>query len=531
MDTIELRWEPGRDSPRNEDAQAPREAAAPPAPRETRIVRRTMSAAFSVILVTAALFGFLIANAEGRGSRRALLIVSQAIVVAMIGASALFIQRQQKSLDAAAARARAEQDLQNRLRFLQTILDTVPMPVFIRSPGGVLLGCNSAFERHAGKPREEVVGRSLPELEEAAQAERIAASDRDLLHNGGVQTYEETVPGTSGGTRHLVITKSVFADPGGVAGGIVGTIQDITARKRIQDEILRLKEFNETIVRNLAEGIVVTDQGDRFAFVNPAAAAMLGYEAEELIGLECQSVLPIDERDVVRQADERRRRGISDHYEIDLRRRDGSRVHVVVGGGPLFREGRFAGTIAVFTDITAQQRMAEQIRELSLHDELTGLHNRRGLFELSPMQFSLADRFEKRLVVLYVDVDDLKLVNDARGHDEGDRVLLETARLLRHGFRQSDLIARIGGDEFLVLALETRPSSGEELRTRLLEKVEERNAERDARDGHELRLSVGIVHYEPHSASSLEQLIAEADQRMYEDKRTRKAAAQLSIRA
>ena len=100
-------------------------------------------------------------------------------------------------------------------------------------------------------------------------------------------------------------------------------------------------------------------------------------------------------------------------------------------------------------------KMQQEIRNLTLRDELTGIYNRRGFFALVEYQFNMAKRSKTGLFMLYADLDNLKIINDTLGHQEGDRALIETADILRNNFRQSDIIARIGGDEFVVFPVGT----------------------------------------------------------------------------
>lgn len=100
-------------------------------------------------------------------------------------------------------------------------------------------------------------------------------------------------------------------------------------------------------------------------------------------------------------------------------------------------------------------RMHERLHTISLHDDLTGLYNRRGFFTLAEHLLKLAKRQQEGLFMLYADLDDLKKINDTLGHQKGDWALIDTANLLKETFRESDIIARIGGDEFVVMPIET----------------------------------------------------------------------------
>jgi PAS domain S-box-containing protein len=134
---------------------------------------------------------------------------------------------------------------------------------------------------------------------------------------------------------------------------------------RLYEETRQLAAFNESIVQNMAEGIVMEDAEGCFTFVNPAAAAMLGYAPEELLGQHWTVVTPPDQHSIVRAIDGRRMRGEADRYELELVRKDGARIYVLVSGSPRFEEGRFAGTLAVFTDITRRKRAERLLQALN----------------------------------------------------------------------------------------------------------------------------------------------------------------------
>ena len=146
--------------------------------------------------------------------------------------------------------------------------------------------------------------------------------------------------------------------------------QEIGERMRAEEELRRLKEFNEDIVQNMAEGIVVQDAEGCFTFVNPAMANLLGYRPGEMIGRLGSSVLPADQRSIVQAADERRARGKSDRYELELLCQDGQRINAEVNARPRIEDGRFAGSIAVFTNVTERKRAENTLRERANRMEL-----------------------------------------------------------------------------------------------------------------------------------------------------------------
>ncbi len=163
-----------------------------------------------------------------------------------------------------------------------------------------------------------------------------------------------------------------------------------------------------------------------------------------------------------------------------------------------------------------------QIREtllpLSLTDELTGLYNRRRFFVLTEQYLKVAIRAQKRLLLLYIDMDDLKWINDHYGHLEGDRALIEFAKILKKTFRESDIVARIGGDEFMVL-FECTDQKDETLLNRLDENIKDYNA-RETRP-YPLSISVGVAPFDPEHPVPIDELLSKADASMYVHKKNK----------
>src|SRR6266545_1631451 len=162
------------------------------------------------------------------------------------------------------------------------------------------------------------------------------------------------------------------------------------------------------------------------------------------------------------------------------------------------------------------------LRQLSLRDDLTDLYNRRGFLALAEEQLKLSQRTGRGLSLLFVDVDGLKRINDIYGHQEGSDALIATGRILKEALRESDIIARIGGDEFTALAVEAAGDSAATICARLQTSLDDYNANNDR--GYRLSFSMGVARFDPNSPCSIEELIANADASMYEHKRSKHVA-------
>ena len=170
-----------------------------------------------------------------------------------------------------------------------------------------------------------------------------------------------------------------------------------------------------------------------------------------------------------------------------------------------------------------RNRLLEQVRQLAIADELTGLMNRRGFLMLAEHQRNLADRKGTSMALVYLDIDHFKLINDQFGHDAGDRALRELAAVLLHTFRRSDVVARLGGDEFVVLMADV---NGDGLNI-VLDRVRKNLAalNQDSRFPWRLAVSLGVVQYDAAHPVTLEMLMASADQAMYRAKEATRMAS------
>jgi diguanylate cyclase (GGDEF)-like protein len=167
-----------------------------------------------------------------------------------------------------------------------------------------------------------------------------------------------------------------------------------------------------------------------------------------------------------------------------------------------------------------RHRIKAELKSLSLTDDLTGLYNRRGFLTLARQQIKIAHRLKKRLLLVYTDMDNLKWINDTLGHKEGDQALKDMAEIMSNTFRASDLVARMGGDEFAVLGLEEAEADFSKIRLRLQQKTGPPGME-SARP-YRLSFSMGFVQFDPEKPEDIDELLARADKLMYLEKSIKK---------
>ena len=295
----------------------------------------------------------------------------------------------------------------------------------------------------------------------------------------------------------------------------------LAARK---DRLLNSLRESEEKFRMLAESspfAIMMHRGDRWIYANRAAMEISGYTEEELYSMHFWDFVHPDHRDMIKKRGLDRQQGmmLPRFYEFKIIAKNGVEKWVSLSGNPILYENNHAALISVI-DITERKRMEAEILALSLTDQLTGLHNRRGFLSLAKQQLKLAERNKSGMLLFFVDLDGLKWINDTFGHEEGDKALIEIATVFKETFRTADVIARLGGDEYAALTVDIPEANSSLFTARLQSLIDTRNNQENRR--YKLSISVGCSYYDPEKPSSIDELMASADKLMYEQKQNKK---------
>ncbi len=298
---------------------------------------------------------------------------------------------------------------------------------------------------------------------------------------------------------------------------IEGFIEDVSARHRALDALAHAELRYRNIFEHASEGIFQTSEDGRYLAANPALARIYGYATPEQLIADLSDiahrlyVLPVRREDFRREMDAH---GVVSNFESEVFRRDGSKIwisenaHVVRGAG-----GEFVCYEGTVQDITERRRYQEQLERQANYDLLTGLPNRNLLKDRIEQAIVRAGRLGYFLVLVFIDLDNFKFINDTLGHVAGDELLVEVAQRLRACLRGSDTVARQGGDEFvLVLNDHYRVNSIISLLERVLVEV----GQPILLGGREFQVgaSLGVAVY-PQDGDNAETLLKHADVAMY----------------
>ena len=280
----------------------------------------------------------------------------------------------------------------------------------------------------------------------------------------------------------------------------------------------RLVRDNEGIISAAGEGILRQNLQGRISYVNPAALTMLGYSRQEMLGRHAHELFhhtrpngtpyPASECPSRKSFSEGATQRVTDEV---FWRKDGSSVPVHYTVAPIREEGRIVGAVTVFDDVTNQRRLKQQLRHQADHDSLTGLFNRRRFEEEVSGQLRYAQRYSRGGVLMMMDLDSFKFVNDSFGHAIGDKLLCDIGAILLGKVRETDVVARIGGDEFAVLLREADESDALELAKGAIAAI------RVASDP-TVGASVGIAAFDGAGERTPDELLVAADVALYQAK-------------
>jgi diguanylate cyclase (GGDEF)-like protein/PAS domain S-box-containing protein len=357
-------------------------------------------------------------------------------------------------------------ELHNMNAFLSAVVETSPVAIYTTDLDGAVTFWNDAAERTFGYRREQAVGRLAPFISSDKRDE--AAGLRSRVLQGEVLTGLELERRRADGVD-IVINGSAapLRDPTGVVNGLLVACVDVTEAKRAAGELQmhverykeaeRALEASEARFRMLTESsldlISVVDAEGVIRYQSPAVRHLLGHEPADTVGHNVSDFVHPEDLEHSKAALRRiiEARQSVEPVEFRLRHKDGSwRVFESLGTNCLDNP-HIHGLVFNSRDVTDRKVIQQRIQHLAYHDNLTGLPNRSLLQDRLAHSIARAERTNRKVAVLFIDLDNFKNINDTLGHDVGDELLRQVARRLTECVRAEDTIARQGGDEFIVL--------------------------------------------------------------------------------
>ncbi|MGP8097706.1 MAG: PAS domain S-box protein, partial [Steroidobacteraceae bacterium] len=355
-------------------------------------------------------------------------------------------------------RRSAEDALRESEAKFRGLFESVMEGVYRTTRDGRLLVVNPAFVQMLGYTSAEEL------YQVPAHSLYWYPSDRDtyvrrMESEGEVRNDEYVLRRKNGSMLVVVDNGRVVRDKQGRVTGFEGTIADITERKKAETAVFQAKERAQVTLQSIGDAVITTDSHGRIDYMNPVAESLTGWENREAQGQLISDVLTVvdeatreaAESPVMRCLREGQMLGLTEHTVLVNRR--GQEIAIQDSAAPIRdRAGNLIGAVMVFHDVSKERRLHRALHYQASHDALTGLINRRE-FEnrLTAAVESVRQDSDCRHALLYLDLDQFKLVNDTCGHPAGDQLLKQITGVLQSRVRSGDTLARLGGDEFGIL--------------------------------------------------------------------------------
>lgn len=408
-------------------------------------------------------------------------------------------------------RHEAERRLRESEERFRALVDKSSEIVKLVNLDGELRYASPAMERILGYPPEEIIGRNIfdfvhpediPSIMEAT-SEAVAADGEGQETIWNIAEYR--MLHADGRWLNIESIGTYLLDHPAI-NGVVVNARDVTGRREAEDRIRRSEEKYRRVVETVGEVIFRTDEAGRWSFLNPAWSKLTGFTTEETLGRNVSDFVEFSGGDSTQRTSNEvsisTRRGTKRIFEVSFA--DGSQE----GGG-------FEDSFGILHDVTERKRLENRLERLAMHDPLTDLPNRRLFLDhLRDSPPWSNPEGEGCVALLFVDLDRFKNINDTLGHEAGDSVLVAVAGRLRGCVRAEDFVARLGGEEFVVLMSGAGEKEAERAAERVLEVFERPFSL--GNDGRSTRLTASIgISWVSSPEVRPEELLREADQAMY----------------
>lgn len=436
-------------------------------------------------------------------------------------------------------RKQAEKSREELQRYLEQVMEHLPDPTCVINRQGQVVFWNKAIEEMTGIPKEQIIGKGNYEYGVPFHGEPhpclidcALMSDNEydelkkkynFIHKQGNTLVAEyfTSHLYNGKGTYLSLSASKLYDLHGNTIGAIETLRDVTERKKAEIALALEKQNLDITLESIGDGVISTDSQGKIQLLNKVATQLTGWTQKEAYNKPFAEVFNIiDEFSRRKQNPVRKVLNAGNIIELNkntiLISKEGLEIFCEGSVSPIKDENNHVnGVVLVFRDITEEKERQEKIYNLSYRDPLTGLHNRR-FYEEELSRLDIENNLP--LTLIMADVNGLKLVNDAFGHLEGDKLLKRAAEVMKKECRTGDIIARIGGDEFVLLL----PKTDSEQAATIVRRINETILKEKLNSGI-LSISFGCKT-KKEAAEDIDKVFKEAEDEMYRHKLSESAS-------
>ena len=403
-----------------------------------------------------------------------------------------------------------KEEISTRLR---AIIDNSPIGIWFTGTDGRYHFVNKTFCDVVGIKEEDMLNTlssHLAELLGDEVAQHCLDSDKAALEQDFPHVSYETIPRSHAKPYLLEVTKVKLKNTRGEVIGLIGISKDIT-NKRQQEDDLKLADI---VYQNSAEAMMITNINNEIIAINPALSDMTGYSKSELIGKN-PKILSSGKQSPLFYKSMWEEIKLTGRWQGEIwnTRKNGTDYPEWLSINTIYDDGIVFRRIALFSDITEKKEADELILKQANYDSLTNLPNRRMFIDRLEQEIKVSQRKKQQFALIFIDLDNFKIINDSKGHDYGDALLVQAGKRISHCVREVDTVARLGGDEFTIILSDLSDLSNvESICQKVLLALSEPFC--IAKMYTYISASLGVTVY-PNDANTTLELLKNADQAMY----------------
>lgn len=385
--------------------------------------------------------------------------------------------------------------------------------IIIMNMAGIkILGCNSL---------DEIAGKNLAQEFYYNPEDRLKFLNSIKENGGELKDYEILLKNKYGYPVTISTNSKYFYHESGEIIGVEGTFTDITERKKAEEALRRSQQEFTGLFQSHSEALLYLDEKANIMNANKRFTELFGYTLDEIKGKNINCGI-IHTPEKIQEGEELDKKALSQgyfQYETIRKKKDGTLFPVSISGSPVLIDGKVSGIIATYIDITERKELEKKLQKMAHIDILTGCYNRSYGLELLERQMKMSKRSDSPLLIAFMDIDNLKEINDCFGHHEGDKAIKIVSNIFKSDLREIDIVVRMGGDEFLLVFPDSSLNQAPGIKNRLKESLSLAN--KNIQEDYQITFSIGFSEYIPSESKTCNELITIADQQMYKDKKNK----------
>jgi diguanylate cyclase (GGDEF)-like protein/PAS domain S-box-containing protein len=415
------------------------------------------------------------------------------------------------------------------LRLLSIAIEQGSEGIAICDLDGKLIYLNNAFSKMHGYSFDELIGKRLSVFHNKEQMESVNSANRQTKKVGEFKGEIWHIR-SDGTVFPTIMHNSIIKDNAGNPIGMLGTVRDISQRKKYEIALLRSEEKYRKILENIEDGYYEVDLDGNYTFCNNSLCKMFGYSQNELMGVNYKTyVATEDAKKVFKKFNRVFKSGKpAKAFDWVVIKKDGTRCHIDTSVSLITdANNHVIGFQGIVRDITerkqaehALKESEERYRELSIIDDLTQLYNSRHFYNQLKMEIDRVNRYEEAMSLILLDIDNFKDFNDTYGHIEGDQVLMRLGQVIKRCLRSTDSAYRYGGEEFMILLPVTLCVDGVVTAERIMTEFKKEIFSPVVRKNIHITLSIGVGQYKPQE--EMKAFVSRVDKLMYQAKKNGK---------